>query len=66
MGSIISKIYDDYDEYSTLCDILKIEAIPIRNEGKSFYNHAEEVLAALDPVILKELETKYYWISNLK
>lgn len=46
MGNIISKIYDDYEDYETLCKFIGAPTIPIRPMcgEKSFYDHAKEIL----------------------
>lgn len=41
MGSIISKIHDDYEDYEYLCEILG--EVPVFL-GDSFYKHAEEMV----------------------
>ena len=40
MGSIISKIKDDYDDYQDLCDLLEIESKSI----EQMYSHEYEIL----------------------
>lgn len=44
MGSSISAIYDDYDEYEALCKSLNINTVGIYN---SFYKHQERILEHL-------------------
>ena len=40
MGSIISKIYDDYDGYQDLCKMLNIESKCIQD----MYSHESDIL----------------------
>jgi len=44
MGSSISAIYDDYDDYKSLCDDLGIDTKSMYN---SFYEHQREILTNL-------------------
>jgi len=43
MGSIISKIYDDYDAYRELCQILNLQPEAI----DKFYQHQHTLLSQL-------------------
>ncbi len=43
MGSIISKIYDDYDAYRELCQILNLQPEAI----DKFYHHQHTLLSQL-------------------
>ena len=43
MGSIITKIYDDYDAYRELCEILQLQPEAI----DKFYDHQRQVLEKL-------------------
>jgi hypothetical protein len=42
MGSLVSKIYDDYDDYEHICKMLKEKTVGVHD---SFYKHEEKVLA---------------------
>lgn len=42
MGSICSKIRDDYDDYVEFCKIINEEPLSDRGE-KSFYKHSDEL-----------------------
>jgi hypothetical protein len=46
MGSSISAIYDDYDDYEYFCKTLGVEIISINGNSKysSFYVHEQELL----------------------
>ena len=44
MGSSLSAIYDDYDDYEHFCGVLKIKPLSIYG---SFYDHQNELLADL-------------------
>lgn len=54
MGSSISAIYDDYDEYQDLCKSLDIETKHIYD----FYSHQEEILNNLGFKHVRE-----YWLE---
>lgn len=41
MGSSISAIYDDYEDYQHLCKVLGIQSVDIRN---GFYEHEKQIL----------------------
>lgn len=41
MGSSISAIYDDYDDYQHLCEVLDIQPVDIRD---GFYQHEQQIL----------------------
>jgi hypothetical protein len=41
MGSIISAVYDDYDDYKHLCKTLDIQSVDILD---GFYEHQKEIL----------------------
>lgn len=41
MGSTISAIYDDYDDYKHLCKTLDIQSVDILD---GFYEHQKEIL----------------------
>jgi hypothetical protein len=43
MGSILTAIYDDYDDYKAFCECIGEEIMPIYHI-KSFYEHREELL----------------------
>jgi hypothetical protein len=40
MGSILSSIYDDYDDYEHFCNTLKVEPVSIY----SFHKHESDLL----------------------
>jgi FMN phosphatase YigB (HAD superfamily) len=44
MGSLISAIYDDYDDYEYFCKLLKVKSVNIHN---GFYEHQAELLKDL-------------------
>lgn len=45
MGSILSQINDDYEEYEYVCDLLNIRPHFLRGakEGDTFYNHLKQL-----------------------
>ena len=49
MGSSISAIYDDYDDYEHFCKHLGVETVYLgsKRNGKSFYDHQRELLQEL-------------------
>ena len=49
MGCSISKIYDDYEDYTKMCKQLQINPIELieRSGKKSFYDHKWEILKSL-------------------
>lgn len=44
MSSSIGRIYDDYDDYTCICNKLGIEVWEIRDPRGSFYNHLDSIL----------------------
>jgi len=60
MGSIISKINDDYDDYKYFCKILKVESM---NCVGGFYEHQKELLNQLG---FKCIEDYYAMLSKAK
>lgn len=57
MGSIISRIADDYEDYVWFCAKLDITPLGDRDE-KSFYKHEKEILAMHDVDTKEELFKK--------
>lgn len=49
MGSSISKIYDDYDDYEVFCETIGVKSINIdgNSEFSSFYKHEDYLLKQL-------------------
>jgi hypothetical protein len=44
VGSSLSKIYDDYDDYVALCEEFGVEPKGIRDNTRSFYDHEDDIL----------------------
>lgn len=59
MGSILTAIRDDYDDYTYLCKCLEIDAISIRNEKPTFYEHQRELLKKVNCSSVYEYIKKY-------
>lgn len=63
MGNSISAIYDDYEDYTYLCEEMKITPLGIR-DNKSFYNHAKEIIKSMTEKQHKKYK-EYYWYQKL-
>lgn len=57
MGSIISKIYDDYEDYEWLCEQLLVEPMSM-TDGK-FLNHAEQLIVSIWDQMSNDLKESY-------
>ncbi len=59
MGSSISALYDDHDTYVSLCKVLNVSHLDIRDE-ESFYKHGERlVVENKDKIKALGLENSY-------
>ena len=47
MGSSMSAMYDDYDDYKFFCDYIGVDYVGIYSTGKSFRDHEKELLEKL-------------------
>lgn len=62
MGSLLSKIYDDYEDYKYLCKIKNIK--PIELGGKiSFYNHSKDIIKSFTIEEHKEHKNSYIYLK---
>lgn len=64
MGSSISKIYDDYDDYEYFCKVIGVESMPISKNNKTFYAHETELLKELGD--FKCIEDYYTMLNKAK
>ncbi len=58
MGSSISSIYDDYDDYEYICKLNNIKTVNLFNPG-GFYEHEKKILESLG------FKSKYSYFSHL-
>jgi len=61
MGSILSKIYEDIEDYEWLCDKLNVPS----KDPKYMYDHARKIIKDMSNEDKKKLEGSYI-ISKFK
>ena len=44
MGSILTAIYDDYDDYKAFCEYIGEQFMNIYYDGETFYKHRDDLL----------------------